>query len=344
MLHLDDNCARTLPRKQGGVQSGERGKGGPMTLRFLTLIGLCGIGCASPSTTTSAPKHSGPIEGVVRETGDPRVGAWVSSPWTFSTTSYWIEAPDGLILVDTQFLPKETIQFLEDAERTSGKKAKLAIVLHANPDKFNGTKALTERGIDVITSKQVRELIPSVHAKRVKAFGERYAPDYPLEEPAPRVFGDSTTTIEAAGTKLTLHVTGAGCSAAHVILEWEGNVFAGDLIANGAHSWLEIGETLEWKKRLDEIDAMKPKRVHPGRGLSGGPDLIAKERTYLDDVIAAVAAEKPTLPVDDGAIQRAKAAILKKYPELRFGVFLNIGLPAEFERQAREPGASPRAG
>src|SRR3712207_7090900 len=29
-----------------------------------------------------------------------RVGTYVSKGWGFSTTSYWIEGPDGLILID----------------------------------------------------------------------------------------------------------------------------------------------------------------------------------------------------------------------------------------------------
>ena len=53
------------------------------------------------------------------------------------------------------------------AEKATGKKVSTAIVLHPNPDKFNGTAALQARGIDVITSRQVRELIPAVHQIRL---------------------------------------------------------------------------------------------------------------------------------------------------------------------------------
>lgn len=294
-------------------------------------------GAASRASTVTHP----PPAGLVTETGSPNVVAWVSSPWSFSTTSYAIIGKDGLILVDTQFLPKETVQFVEDVERATGKKAVAAFVLHANPDKFNGTAALQARGVRVMTSTAVAALIPEVHKKRVRAFAARYQPDYPTEQPAPETFEihapATSTTMDVAGTTVTLHAAGPGCSEAHVILQHGDDVFAGDLVANGAHAWLEIGQTLEWQRRLDEMAALtpRPRRVHPGRGLSGGPELLDVQRRYLDDVIAAVAAERPSGEPSEEAIARAKAAIVAKHPGLRFAVFLEIGLPAEWRRQAK---------
>jgi glyoxylase-like metal-dependent hydrolase (beta-lactamase superfamily II) len=283
-----------------------------------------------PSPTTSrAPVNGGNL---VYDTGDPRVLAWVSSPWSFSTTSYSIETPSGLVLIDTQFLPKEALQFVDDVEKATGKKAVLAVVLHANPDKFNGTAALQARGIRVVTSAQVAALIPSVHEKRWRAFGERYAPDYPREAAKPEVFGDVDTTIDG----VTLHVLGPGCSEAHVVAQFEDDVFVGDLVANGAHSWLELGETPEWGRRLEDIRAMDPARIYPGRGLPGGPMLLAAEHAYLDAVIADVADAEPHGEPDPAAIARIKKRLISRFPSLRFAVFLDIGLPAEWKRQAAE--------
>jgi len=259
----------------------------------------------------------------------------VSSPWGFSTNSFVVEGDDGLVLIDTQFMPSAAVDVVELAEAAFGKKVTTAIVLHANPDKFNGTEVLQKRGIDVVTSQQVKDLIPHVHAIRTQAFYKRYQPDYPTLEPSPNVFGDTTTTLTRHGRTFTLHVVGAGCSEAHVVVTTDdGHLFAGDLVASGSHSWLEIGRTDAWLQRVDEMEALQPQRVHPGRGPSGGAELLQAQRVYLQDAIAAVAAESPKLPVDKEAVQRAQAAMMAKYPEHRFAVFLRIGLPAEFRRQA----------
>ncbi|HYH98670.1 MBL fold metallo-hydrolase [Hyalangium sp.] len=271
---------------------------------------------------------------------DSRVGTYVSSPWGFSTSSYWIEGPEGLILIDTQFLPSAAEEFVSWAEQVTGKKALLAIVLHPNPDKFNGTDVLRKRGIRVVTSEQVRELIPSVHQSRTRKFYDRYKPDYPTEVPLPDSFGSATTELSAGGVTVKAHVMGAGCSEAHVVVEYEGHLFPGDMIANNAHSWLEIGKTDQWLQRIDEMKALKPKWVHPGRGPSGNAGLLDMERAYLERVITEVAAEKPQGKPTDEALERIQSRVMAAYPGLRLDVFLAIGLPAEWERQAQAAGSA----
>ncbi len=304
------------------------------TLMTSTLTVALLSACASapePAPEPAAPVLKGSVE--VFE-GDARIGRYTSSPWGFSTVSYWIEGPEGVVVIDTQFLLSAAEELIEAAEAHTGKKVVAAIVLHANPDKFNGTPAFQARGIKVLTSAQIIALMPEVHDKRVKAFYERYKPDYPLELPRPDSFGDQTTTLQLAGLPVELHVTGAGCSEAHVIATFDGHLFGGDLLANGTHSWLEIGRTDAWLQRLDEMDALAPRFVHPGRGASGGPDLIAQERTYLLKIIELVAAATPTLPPDKEALARVQRQIEALYPKHRYAVFLNIGLPAEWRRQA----------
>ncbi len=265
---------------------------------------------------------------------DGPIGSYQSHPWTFSTMSYWTEGPTGLILVDTQFLPTAIEHCVDEAEAATGKKVVLAVVLHANPDKFNGTAALQARGIRVVTSQQVLALVPGVHHKRLKAFGERYAPQYPTQVPAPTSFGTTPTTLRAAGLELGVMPLGPGCSEAHVALLWEGHLFTGDLVARQAHSWLEIGRTDAWLERIAELEALDPTKVHTGRGGSGGAELLSAQREYLEFVIAAVAAEHPTLPIDAEALARARSTIESRYPDYRWSVFLGLGLPAEWRRQA----------
>jgi glyoxylase-like metal-dependent hydrolase (beta-lactamase superfamily II) len=299
----------------------------------LALLLALAAGCAS------APRPAG-AQVTLTSHSDARVGTYVSSPRGFSTSSYWIEGPEGLILIDTQFLPSAAEEFVNWAEQVTGKKALLAIVLHANPDKFNGTDVLRKRGIRVVTSDQVRALIPHIHEIRTRAFYSRYKPDYPTEVPMPDSFGAATTELSAGGVTVKAHVMGPGCSEGHVVVEYEGHLFPGDLIANNAHSWLEIGKTDEWLKRLDEMKALNPKWVHPGRGPSGTAGLLDMERAYLERAIAEVAAVKPQGKPDDAALERIRSRMMAAYPGYRFDVFLNIGLPAEWERQARAAGGT----
>jgi glyoxylase-like metal-dependent hydrolase (beta-lactamase superfamily II) len=268
---------------------------------------------------------------------DKRVGTYVSSAWGFETNSYWIEGPDGLIVIDTQFLLSAAEEVVDLAERATGKKVVMAIVLHANPDKFNGTAVMKRRGIRVVTSAQVRALIPGVHEKRLKAFYDRYKPDYPSAVSLPDSFGDKTTELSAGGVTVRAHVLGGGCSEAHVVVEWEGHVFAGDLVASGVHSWLELGLVDEWIARVGEMRAMKPTSVHPGRGPSGGAGLLDQQAAYLHAVDAAIASEMTNAgsTASDAAISRARDKVTERYPGFDYDVFLNFGLPAVWERKAK---------
>lgn len=296
------------------------------------------LGCGGPgrgSAPVAAPSVHPQGAAVTLVHGDDRVGTYVSSPWGFATSSYWIEGPTGVVVIDTQFLPSAAEEMIPWIEASTGKKIALAVVLHPNPDKFNGTAAFQKRGIRVVTSDEVQALIPKVHEDRKRSFYGRYKPDYPETAPVLESFGAKTTTLTAGGVTLKAHVMGAGCSEAHVVVEFDGHLFPGDLVANDAHAWLEIGRTDEWLKRLAEMRALEPRFVHPGRGPSGGAGLLDAQEGYLRKVMAIVEAEKPADPPAAGAVARAKQKVLEAYPGLGFEVFLDIGLPAEFQRQAR---------
>lgn len=292
--------------------------------------------CAVASLACGGASRSPPREAQLAVAhADPRIGTYTSSVRGFVTSSYWIEGPSGLVLIDTQFLLSAAEELVDWAERSTGKSVVLAIVLHPNPDKFNGTGVLRKCGVRVVTSEQVLRAMPAVHEKRLRAFYDRYKPDYPKDLVLPESFGDRTTELSAGGVTLRAHVLGAGCSDAHVVVEYDGHVFPGDLVANDNHSWLELGDVDAWLARIGEVRALKPRWVHPGRGPSGEASLLDAEEAYLRFVSAAVADEKPTMPVRADAVDRIKRRIVERYP-YEYDIFLDFGIPAVWERQAAQ--------
>ncbi len=267
------------------------------------------------------------------------VGSFTSPARSFSTASYWIEGPDGLVMIDTQFLPKEGVQALEQAQKSTGKRVTHAVVLHPNPDKFNGTHVLQARGVNVLTSQAVLAAIPGVHVIRTGWFAEEYKPDYPAAAAQPQSFGNQTQRVQWAGVPLTLHVLGAGCSAAHVVVQAGDAVFVGDLINPENHAWLELGTIDAWLARLDEIKAMGAKRVFPGRGQAGGPELIDKQAQYLRFVQQQVRSAEPT-----GTLGLFRKLLLQQriesaYPSLGYALFMRDGLAAVWALEAAKGSA-----
>jgi glyoxylase-like metal-dependent hydrolase (beta-lactamase superfamily II) len=262
------------------------------------------------------------------------VGRYTSPVKSFSTNSYWIAGKESSVLIDAQFLPNDAIAALEMAERAALLKVKHALVLHPNPDKFNGTAALQQRGIKVLTSAQVLKEIPAVHLIRLGWFADEYKPQYPQTAAVPSVFGDSTQTLNIDGIAIKLHVLGRGCSAAHVVAQVDDAVFVGDLINPENHAWLELGFIDDWLARLDEIRALNPKRIFPGRGAPGGMELLDQQAQYLRYVQQVVRDEKPEGKLGWLTKLRLQRNIEARFPSLGYPIFMRDGLSAVWHNEA----------
>jgi glyoxylase-like metal-dependent hydrolase (beta-lactamase superfamily II) len=278
------------------------------------------------------------VNAVAAFAAEPKVGAFISSTKTFSTASYWLEGSDGLLMVDTQFLPKEGLQAVAQAERETGKKVTAAIVLHPNPDKFNGTGVFQARGIRVLTTDAVIAAIPGVHIIRTGWFAEEYKPDYPANAAKPTSLGNATVTQMFAGVPVTVHALGSGCSAAHVVVQAGDAVFVGDLINPENHAWLELGMIDAWLARLEEIRKMEPTRVFPGRGKPGGVELIDNQAAYLRFVQKTVREAAPSGTLGFIRKLRLQSAIEGAYPKLSYNLFMRDGLEKVWEIEARKSG------
>jgi glyoxylase-like metal-dependent hydrolase (beta-lactamase superfamily II) len=264
------------------------------------------------------------------------IGTFTSPAKTFSTANYWIVGPQATVLIDTQFLPKEGLLAFKEAERSSSKKVSHALILHPNPDKFNGTAMLQANGVVVQTSKQVLSAIPGVHTIRLGWFAEEYKPDYPAIAAQPTVFGDRTQEVDWGGVKIKLHVLGAGASAAHVVAQVGDAVFAGDLINPDNHAWLELGMIDEWLLCLAEIKALGAQRIFPGRGKAGGTELIDKQVNYLKFVQKTIQAEQPSGTLGLFTKLKLQRTIEQEYPQLTYALFMRDGLAAAWDNEARK--------
>ncbi|EDM77004.1 beta lactamase precursor [Plesiocystis pacifica SIR-1] len=303
----------------------------PALLAFVLVLGAC---ASSQGVESLATPESRALEGRFTWLDDAprsgvRVGRYTSKPWGFRTNSFVIAGPEGSYLVDAQFLPSAAAELLEIVEAEGAGPVRGAFVLHPNPDKFNGTAVLQAAGVEVWTSEAVGAEIPEVFEARTAAFGPRYAPDWPSQTPAPAPI-EAGARFELGDAQLELHELGPGCGAAHLVLSLERGdergreLFVGDLAAEGTHLWLELGHLDAWRTRLAELEAMAPARVHPGRGDSGTVALLRANDAYLAEVRERV------LAASEGEAGRAEVfeALVAAHPELRYAVFLNLGLPA----------------
>ena len=108
------------------------------------LLGLASnvLSAAAAQKSLSNVKLGNAVAGAQVSSSNISVSRYTSPANSFSTNSYWIEAAQSTLLIDVQFLPAEAIEAQQMAERASLLKFKHALILHPNPDKFNGTHVL----------------------------------------------------------------------------------------------------------------------------------------------------------------------------------------------------------
>jgi hypothetical protein len=106
---------------------------------------------------------------------------------------------------------------------------------------------------------------------------------------------------------------------------------------------MELRLSDEWRARIEELAALRPTHVHPGRGESGGPELLVAQAEYLRRVEALVSVEHDALTAGgrtpseaevEQALERVRATLEREHPGHAFPVFLRIGLPAQWRRAA----------
>ena len=275
---------------------------------------------------------SGAICGAVEAAED--VGWYTAPEQSHSARSYWIAGEQGLVVIGTQLLPSQAEAMLREAQSRSGRKALMAVVLAPTPEQFNGTAVLQKRGVKVYTSQQVAAAIAAAHAQALRRWSAQFGREYPAAEPKPIVFGDSSRQMRIGGVEFHLRTMGPGVAVAHVAVEYDGQLFAGELIAGPVHPVLSGGSLDAWFKRLQELRMSKPRRVYPAHGEPGGIAVIANQMIYIKRLMELVAAENPQSSSAHDAMARVKEQMLQAYPAYASPENLDALIAAEWQRQA----------
>jgi glyoxylase-like metal-dependent hydrolase (beta-lactamase superfamily II) len=222
---------------------------------------------------------------------DLTVTTYTASEAGFLVNSHLIAGEKEAILVDAQFTRSEAAKAVTFV-RSSGKKLKYIFITHAHPDHFFGLEVLQREFPDariLATADTVADL--KVIAPKSIAY---WKPIYKDEVPDTFVTPEriSATSVFLEGNEIQL-LSMPGGESEHATVLWIPSIRAvltGDLTYNKVHLWLRENRPESWLQILDRLDALLPAQVLTGHGLPGGSDVIAQDRRYLQDYIAATAA------------------------------------------------------
>jgi glyoxylase-like metal-dependent hydrolase (beta-lactamase superfamily II) len=276
--------------------------------RTLPLVLLAACGAAE------TPRSSSP----------PTVQPYAASE--SDVNAYVISDDKGTILIDATRNSTDARALL-DLARTTGHDPSLVFVTHGHPDHFWGLAALKAELPDlriVVASEAIKQ---DMLGFSTWAAGEGWMEKEPGMKPDAFDYGaievlSSDELRLPGGGALQVKSDYAATEAAHETTLYSaelGALFTGDLAYEGVHLWLGVGVTpeaaREWQRTLTALESKYPPstKVYPGHGPVTDKSVFARDRQYIDDLLAAAAA-----PSDEAAI----AEMVAKYPEYKNREFL----------------------
>lgn len=256
----------------------------------------------------------------VQPAGDLVVHTWTAPVEMFANATHIIETPNALVLVDTQFLLPNAVEFRAYADAL-GKPIDRMYLTHDDPDHFLGSEAFED--VEIFTLPAVSDSIAANGdaevADQQASFGEAIAGTYVIPtsvEPGPVEIDGVDFVLEEvleaeAEVQLVIKVPSAGVVA------------TGDIVYSGTHLIL-AGDPPTWTDALNGLKATSAEYpiVLPGHGVPAGPGVYDENIAWL-----ATASE---LMDTASTGEEFKTGLIDAFPDLELEGAIDFALPVLF--------------
>ena len=253
----------------------------------------------------------------VNPKGKATLHTFVSPENSFQVTSHIIETENGLVVVDTQFVPALAEEVYAYA-RQLGKPILRVIISHAHPDHFIGSKVFGD--VPVYASQATRDFIRSAGQAAIDQYkmGTQAVVPTHLVEPGEEV-------VDGLSYKYQLVSSAEAEEHLLIVLPEIGVIIAQDLVYNRVHLYLGIQQFAGWRKAVEGLESLNGyDLILAGHGLPATSAVYAEMKIYLE---AAQKAFRGT-----ATPKSVKETLEQAFPEFGSVGLLHLGVDHAFAR------------
>jgi glyoxylase-like metal-dependent hydrolase (beta-lactamase superfamily II) len=210
--------------------------------------------------------------------------------------AYIVETERSLVAVDATLTVSEARSFRERLIRL-GKPLKAVLITHAHPDHVAGiTEWLLSKSTPIYAVQRVEQLMRVTEQSKRAQWEPVFKDQWIAHWTYPNRVVEDGTYVDVDDLRFRVVDIGAGgdCDANSVwIMEGEPvQAFVGDLIFNGAHSYVADGHVSDWLNNLRRVHSLLPKNalIYPGHGAPGNMALFESQENYLREYRQAIQA------------------------------------------------------
>ncbi len=262
-----------------------------------------------------------PVILVVKEAGPVKVHAFIAPEALLSTTTYIIEGPNELVIVDGQFVVPVAQGFRGFAD-SLGKPINRAYLSHEHVDHFFGLSAAFG-DVPIYALPETIAFLQTngeaIRADRAQTFG----PWVPSSVVIPsHVASPGREVIDGITFDLVVHKNAEVETQLAIRLPELGIYITQDLIYSGSHLYIHKGMVDSWAAALEQLKSSSYELFLPGHGAPCDKREIQANIDYMKTA-QKIAAESPN-------VEAYKAALLAAFPGRKASAIIDIYAPMLF--------------
>lgn len=260
----------------------------------------------------------------VQNLGDVVLHSVTAPEQVFANSTHIVETANSLVLIDTQFLLPNAMDFRAYAE-SLGKPIERVLLTHHHPDHFLGSEAFAD--LDVYALAQTSDLIDEVGQAEIDEKQADFGPAIASTFVVPQVIEPGTVEIDGVMFEFVLVENAEAEFQLVTRLPDYDVVSVGDIVYSGVHlimagappTWIEALETLK-------ADSSDQTIVLAGHGVPAGAELYDANIAWL--------AKAGELLGTATSGEEWKAGLAEAFPELGMDAAMDFVAPFLFPEES----------